>query len=50
VEGKLVELMEKTWVANIHDRISIFGILQRLQEIKSLYEVELADKKEDALK
>ena len=50
VEAKLVELMEKTWVANIHDRISIFGILQRLREIKALYEIELADKKEDALK
>jgi hypothetical protein len=50
VEGKLVELMEKTWVSNIHDRISIFGILKRLREIKALYEIELADKKEDALK
>jgi hypothetical protein len=49
VEGKLVELMEKTWVANIHDRISIFGIVQRLREIKALYEIELVDEKEDAL-
>jgi hypothetical protein len=50
VEGKLVELMEKTWIENTHDRISIFGIVQCLREIKALYEIEVADKKEDALK
>lgn len=41
VESKLVELMEETWVQNIEERISIFEILQRLHEIKALYEEEL---------
>jgi hypothetical protein len=49
VEGKLVELMEATWIANIYQRISIFGVLQRLREIKALYEIELAEKKDGSL-
>lgn len=48
VEGKLVELMEETWVASRYERISIFGILQRLREIKALYEIELAGKNDEA--
>jgi hypothetical protein len=38
VEGKLVELMEETWVENIQERISIFNISSRLREIKALHE------------